>query len=154
VGEAGVVSEMKHHLDRSKWPSGRWDFESDDHVEWRDEVTGYACLIHRNSSGAWCGYVGLPPSHPFHGLDYSESALDELRCHGGLTYANKCNGRICHVPLPGESDDVWWLGFDCAHSDDESPAYDFTRYGTYREQWWVRDEVTRLARQIAEAVAS
>lgn len=29
-------------------------------------------------------------------------------------------GRVCHVPDPGEPDDVWWFGFDCAHAWDYS----------------------------------
>ena len=28
----------------------------------------------------------------------------------------------CHIPLPGESDNVWWLGFDCGHYMDVQPG--------------------------------
>ena len=48
--------------------------------------------------------------------------------HGGLTYVDHCQEgedeavTICHIPAPGEPDNVWWAGFDCAHAGDLSPA--------------------------------
>jgi hypothetical protein len=45
-----------------------------------------------------------------------------LDAHGGVTYAGPCNGPICHVPQPGESDEVWWFGFDTGHAGDFSPG--------------------------------
>lgn len=83
--------------------SGREEFRSPD---------GFACLIRRTNIGIWCGYVAVPPGHPWHGKHYDAVDAD---VHGGLTYAEPCSGEICHVPQPGESDDVWWLGFDCGH---------------------------------------
>lgn len=50
-----------------------------------------------------------------------------ISCHGGLTYADGCQHSehgICHVVDPGEPDDTWWFGFDCAHAGDFSPAYE------------------------------
>ena len=29
---------------------------------------------------------------------------------------------ICHLPEPGEPDDLWWFGFDCAHFGDLMPG--------------------------------
>jgi hypothetical protein len=71
---------------------------------------------------------------------------------------------ICHLPAPGEPDHVWWLGFDCAHAGDFSPAY--TRHGEhaipcswnasgyeeYRDQAYVQAEVRSLARQLAALI--
>jgi hypothetical protein len=61
---------------------------------------------------------------------------------------------ICHLPQSGQPDRVWWLGFDCAHLGDISPAYDGLRrsgYGddTYKDIGYVTNEVTRLASQLA-----
>ena len=47
-----------------------------------------------------------------------ELALD---VHGGVTYADKCGGHICHVTEPGDEENIWWFGFDCGHCDDLSP---------------------------------
>jgi len=122
-------------IDKSNWPAGEWDDEPDK-VQWQDETTGMPCLAVRNRMGAWCGYVGVPQGHRFHGVGYDNVSLgDDWRdeshyppAHGGLTFSNSCmegvpeNQGICHVVEPGEDDHVWWLGFDCAHSGDLMPG--------------------------------
>ena len=89
-----------------------------------------------------------------------------LDVHGGITYADACQGRICHVPAAGEPDDVWWFGFDCGHSGDLSPAMrarleelmpphlkpsasPFDRGEVYRTLDYVRREVNKIAEQLA-----
>lgn len=122
-------------IDNSAWPRGPWDDEPD-YLQWKDEATGLPCLIVRNNTGALCGYVGVDRSHALYGVSYHEAPE---RCHnavhGCLTYSDKCSGNICHTPEPGETDDVWWFGFDCAHYCDFVPGY--PRYsewgGTYRK---------------------
>lgn len=146
---------MKEHtyIDKSEWTKGPWQHEPD-HVEWKDENTGLPCMIHRGPSGALCGYVGVPASHKFYEESYYEPDVD---VHGGLTYADKCQHgpageSICHVPEPGDSDDVWWLGFDCAHAGDVCPKYtsyhECHSYGAYRDLDYVKNEVTCLASQL------
>lgn len=141
--------------DKKTWGTGEWIAEPD-RKEWKDAATGLSCLAKRNmSSGAWCGYVAVPPGHAAHGKDYDDV---DARVHGGLTYANKCSGEICHAAEPGEPDDVWWLGFDCAHYQDYIPAMrarDRARgWGdrgcdTYRNLPYVETECTDLAKQLA-----
>lgn len=147
--------------DKATWGKGEWLTEPD-RKEWKDPATGFPCLANRNmGSGAWCGYVAVPPGHPAHGKDYDDV---DARAHGGLTYANKCSGHICHVAEPGEPDDVWWLGFDCAHYQDYIPAMrarDAARgWGdrggddTYRTLSYVERECAELAKQLAEMTAA
>lgn len=166
-------------IDKSKWLRGEWDTEPDK-MQWSDEATGLPCLIVRGPLGALCGYVGVPKSHPFYGVDYGDCSLGiegERYCshspqhfaevHGGLTFADRCHphedgeGRgICHVAPEGE-DDVWWLGFDCAHGDDLMPGRNLDDHGVYRgyggsvyrDLDYVRRECRNLARQMA-AVAT
>jgi hypothetical protein len=158
-----------NHADKATWRRGEWDNEPD-RIEWRWQgPPRLACLIVRGPSGALCGYVGVPPGHPYHGKEYNGLDVD---VHGGLTYAEACveGGHICHVPQPGESDEVWWLGFDCAHSGDfsgmkygpEDPAVverpdlfgggpRLTSWGGYERYCsvaYVRHEVERLAQQL------
>jgi hypothetical protein len=52
-------------------------------------------------------------------LNHSPESV--LRVHGGLTYSGKCQGAICHMPKPGQPDNVWWFGFDCSHAGDLAP---------------------------------
>lgn len=151
-------------IDRASlgWPSGVWDSEPDK-VQWPDEVTGFPCLAVRNSRrGNWCGYVGVNSSHPLFEKEYSGC---DLNVHGGLTFADKCYPRdteaegICHVPGEGEPHDIWWFGFDCAHSWDHSPedvrrsseGYPWTLdiRSQYRTLAYVKNECAKLAEQLA-----
>jgi len=115
----GAQQEWATELDKSRaeWGEGPWTGEPD-RVEWKTRA-GLVGLIVRNHMGALCGYAAVPPGHPLHGRDPGD--LD-VTCHGGLTYGEKCRGPICHVPAPGEPDDVWWFGFDCAHAFDQVPG--------------------------------
>lgn len=151
-----TVDRLDGYPDRSTWGPGGWEGEPD-LIEWRNtDAPGLALMVVRsNSTGALCGYVGLPPGHPQHGKgDVS------VEVHGGLTYADECAGHICHVPEPGEPDDIWWLGFDCGHCFDMMPAMEALVAslrelrsgfcGTYRTLDYVMNEVESLALQLAE----
>src|SRR5262245_28942541 len=107
-------------IDKEKWARGPWDQEPDK-VQWSDLETGLPCLVVRHPRlGNWCGYVGVSEDHPWFGQAYYDEQV-KIRCHGGLTYSNFCQPSdkehgICHVVESGESDKVWWFGFDCCHS--------------------------------------
>lgn len=143
--------EVMSKVDQA-WPDGPWNNEPD-HVEF--ETDGVPCILHRNRFGTWCGYAAVPPGHPAHGKGWSDV---DVRVHGGITYADSCNGTVCHVPKPGEPDDVWWLGFDCGHSSDQSPRMlmldaqlgfrGFSSWGTYRTVDYARAQTEGLARQL------
>ncbi len=116
--DPATLDPQRSPVPREAWPPGPWHDEPDI-VEWRHE-SGLPCLIVRAEvTGSLCGYVGVPPGHPLHGKGPSDVDLD---AHGGITYADACQGSICHVPRPGEPDDVWWFGFDTAHAFDVMPA--------------------------------
>lgn len=61
------------------------------------------------SHGYACGYIGVPPEHPWYKQEY-----DDIECtvHGGLTYAG--------FGVPGTESDksLWYVGFDTAHGGD------------------------------------
>jgi len=141
-------------IDKSTWGDGPWQTEPD-RVEF--EHAGLPCLLVRNRTGNWCGYAAVPPGHPYHGADYS---VPDVSVHGGLTYANACAGQICHAPKPGEPDDVYWFGFDCAHFMDLVPGFAHLFAGmpelstlgvgdVYRDVAYVTEETKRLAEQLA-----
>lgn len=115
---------------------------------------GLSCLIRRASHGALCGYVAVPPGHPLHGK--AAHAVD-LDAHGTVNYAAPCGGEVCHVPQPGEPDDVWWFGFDCAHVGRDYVPLFAQLYGgsfadgIYRNMEYVRGEVEDLAEQLRDA---
>jgi hypothetical protein len=131
---------------REEWARGPWDNEPDrvDFIH-----AGYSCFILRNQSGNWCGYVGIPESHPCFGKDYNDVPVE---VHGGLTYADLCSPPICHIPEPGMPDKVWWLGFDTAHWSDLTPLrlIDFGDDVTYKDVTYVTTETKELAEQLKE----
>jgi len=140
-------------IDKSSWGDGPWQHEPD-RVEWK--AHGFHCLITRNDFMVHlCGYVAVPPGHPWHGKQPNADA------HGGVNYAESCAGKVCHVPAPGESDDVWWVGFDCGHGGDISPGTAwalkshgmdyFSRGWSYRDLPYVTAEVEGLALQASKA---
>ena len=150
-----IVTQKLDEGDGSYWRTrvvgdGPWTNEPDK-IQGVDEATGLAYLIVRHtSSGHLCGYVGVPSNHPCYMMDYSDVPVD---VHGGLTYGSKCSGVICHVPQPGEPDDIYWLGFDCAHSMDLSPTTLQARSGSVREYRtisYVREECKKLAARLAQ----
>lgn len=156
-----IATENK--IDRSNWAAGPWDNEPD-RIEWKTEA-GLPGLMVRVSHGAWCGYVAVTKDHPLYGKSYGDEDVDALSVHGGITYGDKCQGNVCHVPAPGEPDDVWWLGFDCVHGGDLAPGMESNlrglggmfsfgdlgrRVGTYRDVAYVRAEVESLAVQLRD----
>ena len=157
--------EWKKPGDKTKWGQGPWLFEPDQ-VQWVDEATGLTCIARRNMRGGnWCGYVGVNDGHPYFKKGYDDVEAD---VHGGLTYADLCEGEpgegICHLPAPGEPDAVWWLGFDCAHAWDRRPGDEamWREIGKpelalpepnarYRTLQFVKDECAKLAAQLKAA---
>jgi hypothetical protein len=146
------IPQTSQPIDRTGWASGPWDDEPD-RVEWR-HVSGLPCLANRNRTGSWCGYVAVPSGHPAYGQPYRNIDVD---VHGDLTYSHSCHGDICHVPQSGESDDVWWLGFDCAHLGDYTPGvaaalrlvgYNDPDPSDYCTLAYVQAETNRLADQL------
>lgn len=147
------LEHLNYVVDKTGWGDGPWMNEPD-RVDFHH--AGFACLLLRNKrSGNWCGYVGVPSDHPDYGQDV------DYDVHGGITYANKCDGeRICHVAAPEEADDLWWLGFDCHHSWDFAPGHEaITRSlglqsddgDVYRDVAYTRNQTEHLAEQLAEA---
>jgi hypothetical protein len=151
-----MATQVEKKADKSNWGPGPWQTEPD-HVAFKH--LGFPCIIHRvtEGHGGLCGYVAMPPGHPWHGKDWNSDSFDP-RVHGGVTYGGACAGDICHVAKPGEPDDVWWLGFDCAHSGDLSPAYAARHArsmlaggGEYRTIEYVMAECRSLAEQAKAA---
>jgi hypothetical protein len=147
-------------IDKSTWGPGAWQDEPDK-AQWQDPATGLPSLIVRSVTGGnLCGYVGITEAHPLFGKDYSDMDED-FDVHGGLTFSAACSPHeseetgICHVPGPGESDHVWWFGFDCGHAFDVMPAMvaHLRRLGHELPPFCLRDEVYRDLAYVKAQVA-
>lgn len=148
---ACVVPAEEIFYDQAARPVGKgsWLGEADK-VSWRDEVSGYDCIMLRDTDdGFLSGYVGIPHDHPLWGWHNRAVPSDiGIEVHGGLTYSRLCEGgpsparrlavearRICHVTLrPAvyhpvehatdhrvEDSHAWWFGFSCDHAYDLIP---------------------------------
>ena len=144
------ADEIYYDGDATPAGDGPWLGEADK-VSWRDQASGYDCIMLRDTSrGFLSGYVGLPRDHPLWGWECEAVPSDlGIDVHGGLTYSAICQDgpspqrrivteaqRICHSPhrllghIPFKhatdhrvaNDDAWWLGFSCDHAYDLSPG--------------------------------
>lgn len=130
-----------------------------DHLEFK--YRKYPCIIQRAYlTGALCGYAGISPSHPFHKKKYHEIE-NEIDVHGALTYAEECQGNICHKQAENDDDHIWWLGFDCGHGGDISPKIDDQfdspgilkerlKYASYKTVAYVKAEIKKMVDQLIE----
>lgn len=147
-----------HIANKSDWNDGPWKTEPD-RRQWLDEDTHYPCLILRNSVGALCGYIGVPPTHPAYGKRH-DIVDEDVRIHGGLTFGGDSRSdpvsRWYEVE-PGESDDFYWLGFHCAHMGDRCPKLEIHVVApratapvpsTYRDIKYVAEQCRLLAAQL------
>lgn len=144
-------------ISKAGWPDGPWKTEPD-RIQWRDEATGLPCLIIRNSFGVLCGYVGVSKNHPLFEKEYDDA---DVEVHGGLTFSGHCSPNkegVCHIVEDGEDDNVWWLGFDCAHYMDYVPGMPAILWlvgrraglgnSEYRDIPYVKAECQSLAQQL------
>lgn len=151
-------------IDKAKWLRGPWDAEPDK-VQFEDPATGMPCLLVRHSgAGHWCGYVGVAEGHPMFDENYGDYDFGDV--HGGITFASFCQESddeskgVCHIPGPGESDHVYWFGFDAAHSGDLCPITTslvgerLSIKEEYRDREYMQGECARLALELTAMAKS
>ena len=95
-------------------------------IDWLDGIShGYAC-----------GYVGVPPEHPWYGKTYfGDNQLPDIEVHRGVTWANPYIGADTTYMNDGKT---WWIGFDTAHDCDTmencNRAYCETQLASLKQQ--------------------
>lgn len=125
-------------------------FQEDNAVDFTSD--GLQCCMLRGPIGHWCGYVAVPPEHPWFGKTYSYEILPtedmlgprDMNDHGpidlfcmalsgkkpeealSISLALRVHGGITYagdkLPTVDKTDGQWWFGFDCAHSGDLVPG--------------------------------
>jgi hypothetical protein len=77
--------------------------------------------------GHRCGYIAIPKGHELYGKDYDEI---DISIHGGLTY-----GEYSENGYPVETEEqVYWIGFDCAHCGDAKDLDLIKSFGEDRKE--------------------
>ena len=148
---------------------GPWSHEPVDKLAWRDAATNLDCMLLRQSSGVWAGYVAISPGHPLHGFNVDALPPSaDLSPHGGIDYAQICSRhgpeelRICHVHIHSRSgpsvadtfhDDAWWFGFAADKPGDlvpkgVRPLLAIEEGETYRTMDYMYGETVNLARRL------
>lgn len=106
----------------------------------RFEEKDYLCeIIRRDKESHWCGYIFINSYHPWYGKHYDNI---EVNCHGGLTYSQY-------------DENMWKIGFDCAHWGDFVPTRNIfntgINTGIWRDRKYVENECNELVEQAIEA---
>ena len=129
---------------------------------------GLNCEVILTRMGHHCGYVSVPTSHPWFGLDYTDpvpvaqSIIDReigpndvgtipLFCASNVT-ADACpidlavnvHGGITYAN-GNKSEGLWQFGFDCGHSGDGRHEGD----DGWKDADYVKAQCKRLADQLA-----
>jgi len=148
-----LLMETLNWIDKSAWADGEWQQEPD-RIEW--VFLGFPCLITRQNESWLCGYVGIPPSHPYYGKDREDKELKEISIHKSITFSEASHQSddpraVNHQLLPTDKN-YWWIGFDCCHSKDVFPMiinfYKFPSDASYKNVEFVKTQVEFLARQL------
>lgn len=116
------------------------------------EYKGYKIVIKRMMvmGGQLNGYVRIPKSHKFYGKSYSDDGVEDIECHGGLTFAGDL-----------EYDGDFYIGFDTAHYQDYMPFLQMALGKSgggnpsiidtneeYRDIQYVRNQCKRIVEQL------
>lgn len=117
-------------------------------AEWFGEACGLPYVALRDPVGLhWCGYVGIPSSHPLFQKSHHDLLVQEIAVHRGITYSGRLKPHF-------SNSSYWWFGFDCAHAGDESPGltpYSIVSFrGIYRDLTYVIKECESLADQLTQ----
>lgn len=140
-------------------------------TEKRFEHAGFTCMVVKTSMGYYCGYVGLPASHPWHGKEYSDmvavprevierpissetTGAINMVCAGLRNTEETIAAGLLEMVMAvdvhggltfsraGKDNGLWWLGFDCGHCDDD-PSVQDEAY-TEKETRALADQLRRL----------
>lgn len=136
------------YINKDSWPDGPWKNEIDTQF-WKHK-SGFYCLIHRHPwMGHLCGYIGSKRRRDVWKRN-KVGRCDELVIHGGITF-----GPGDLNILPKIMDNIWWIGFDCAHNGDIMPysvTYSvnrkYTEHDAYKNISFVKKQIYGLIRQL------
>jgi len=158
---------------KSEWGDGPWHNEPD-RFEWSDKETGLVCIARRGPMGAWCGYVGVSPTHPAHGLHYDGCSQEDAdarmeyfhKNHKKIMTADYESPQVPTIPGVGEAiqnirvhgrltysgtldlkNGYWFFGFDCSHAGDFTPGMYFTLKKFYSD----KGDLSALSRFVTDS---
>lgn len=117
--------------------------------------------LRNKTMGMFCGYVAIPENMSVFNKQYTDTALEYVHVHGGLTYSSGFASEVmCDYigdmvfSFAGKMTlltDCSVLGFDCGHAADKT-RYSFGEFddAEYRTMEYVKLECDSLARQLCQ----
>lgn len=118
---------------RQMYPCGELQFTT---------KVGYTGIIRITDLDTLCGYVVLPPDHPYFEkslYNFNDTSLFRLKAWGWVSFANYLDK------------DTYAIGFDCAHADDYIPELGIGLFPqAWKDETFVRGKIERLAEQLKE----
>jgi hypothetical protein len=99
-----------------------------------------ACSIWKQDMGHLCGYIGLPPAHPWHGKWYDDI---DAEVHGGLTF---CGPEKAHIGISRQRreylmsnlEDKWSQEeYDALPAQETTGREDAFPHDTALGLWWI-----------------
>ena len=107
--------------DKKNYPNEEYSYEDK-----------YTLIVRRNCLNVNCGYIVLPQSHRYDGIDCKNIPVE---VHGGLKYSKRENGN-------------WVIGFDTLHIGDYVPYHEYDPNDYYWTHTDVLNELKRLMSQL------
>lgn len=98
-----------------------------------------------------CAYVEIPKDHKWFGKDYDEKELEDIVCHGGLTYADNLD----HVLGKEQAKDRWFIGWDYAHAGDYEGYYLDSRFNFSpfkKDKKWTTEEIYEEVKNVIKQI--
>lgn len=103
---------------------------------------GYTGIIRITCLDTLCGYVVLPPDHPYFEkslYNTDDTSLLKIDVYGWVSFANYLDKY------------TYAIGFDCAHADDYVPKLGAgLSPQSWKDETFVRGEIEYLAEQLKE----
>lgn len=117
-------------------------------ILYEDDYLGYHFLIVSYGTHP-CAYIEIPKTHRWYGIPYTDEELENIECHGGLTYA----GNLHHVLGKEESNQRWFIGWDYAHSEDFQGFYLNDVWGNQlNSKKWTTQEIFNEVKNVIEQI--
>jgi hypothetical protein len=116
-----------------------------------EEMSGFKVVARRNRMKAWCGYVGVPATHPLFGKGYGDRVpvpdrgavavdkagpisllIEAMQEDDGCVAIDVLFNVHGGITYSGDTwpvkDGLWYFGFDCSHCNDLTPQDVFFSY--------------------------
>lgn len=120
-------------------------------ILYEDDYLGYHFLI--VSYGIHpCAYIEIPKTHRWYKKPYTDEELEDIECHGGLTYSDN----LSHILGKEEANGRWFIGWDYGHIGDFEGYYldkiwpgekDFSA-----EKKWTTQEIFNEVKNVIEQI--